>query len=354
MDLRPAIGWHAGGKAVDGRILQLLRAIAHSGSLRQAVAAVGLSYRHAWGMIGALEAEMGERLVMLERGRGATLTVLGARLVAADERLRRRLEPQLSRHAVAAGRESGDGPCAAANRLVLHASHDVALAILRDRMVATGALALDLHFHGSLDSLAALARGQCDVAGFHVPEAAGPGALLDRYRPWLTTKTLRLVQFATREQGLMVAKGNPLGIATLADLARTGARFVNRQAGSGTRLLFDHLLAAHRVRPARIDGYQVEEFTHAAVAATVASGMADAGFGIEAAARKHDLDFVPVASERYFLAARAAAWKRSGPAALLGALRGKALQDLLRELPGYAPPPSLDLVTVDDALGDAA
>jgi molybdate-binding protein len=100
----------------------------------------------------------------------------------------------------------------------------------------------------------------------------------------------------------------------------------------------------------QINGYQFEEFTHAAVAATVASDMADAGFGIEAAARQQKIDFVAIATERYYLAARAATWSRPGPAALLDALRAGALKKVLKNMPGYTLPQSLDLLAIHDAL----
>src|SRR5690606_29958892 len=132
---------------------------------------------------------------------------------------------------------------------------------------------------------------RCELVGFHVPELPGRGRLIEPFRPWLRSRSLRLVRLADRRQGLIVARGNPLGIATLEDLPRLQARFVNRQLGSGTRLAFDALLAAHRIRPAQINGYRHEEFTHAAVAAMIASGAADVAFGIEAAAAQHALSF---------------------------------------------------------------
>ena len=105
-----------------------------------------------------------------------------------------------------------------------------------------------------------------------------------------------------QHQGLIVAKGRVRGVRRLADLAKLGLRFVNRERGSGTRLLFDALLAAEGLTPARIKGYEHEEFTHMATAATVRAGMADAAFGIEAAARTHGLGFVPFVNEHYYLA----------------------------------------------------
>ena len=228
----------------------------------------------------------------------------------------------------------------------MQASHDLALGKLRELLASGRDCELELHFQGSLDCLAALARGQCDMAGFHVPDTTGRNALLDQYRPWLKSRALRLVHFATRQQGLIVARGNPLRIRTLADLVDKKARFVNRQPGSGTRLFLDHLLATHKIRPARINGYQLEEFTHAAVAATIASGMADAGFGIEAAARQHGLDFVPLATERYYLAGRSGTLSRPGPRALLAALDSNAFRAILRDLPGYTAPQTLQILDV--------
>lgn len=349
MKLQPAVHWRLAGRDLDARVLPLLRAVARSGSLTQAVAAVGLSYRHAWGLISDFEAALGQRVLASARGRGAQLTPLGAQLVATEERLQRQLQPKFRQFTATMDRALAAGERSASHSLTLQASHDMALARLREQLAARGCV-IELHFQGSLDCLAALARGQCDLAGFHVPDTSGRNVLLDQYRPWLKTRTLRLLHFVTRKQGLMVAKGNPLRIATLADLARSKARFVNRQPGSGTRLFFDHLLAAHKLRPSQINGYQFEEFTHAAVAATIASGMADAGFGIEAAARQHKIDFVPVASERYFLAARATTWTRPGPAALLAALHDGALGKALKDLPGYTLPRHFDLLTIHDAL----
>lgn len=350
MKLRPVLQWQLDDHKLDARLLPLLRAIARSGSLKQAVGAVGLSYRHAWGLLGQFESALGQPLVDLQRGRGAQLSPLGEKLLATEDRLKQQLDTRFTSLGTGIGQMLADSPNAAGNKVVVRASHDMALGKLRDRLAASRRCNLEVHFQGSLDCLAALAHGQCDLAGFHVPDTSARNTLLDQYRPWLGTRTLRLVHFATRTQGLIVAKENPLGIKTLADLVRAKARFVNRQPGSGTRLFFDHLLAAHKIRPAQIDGYRLEEFTHAAVAATIASGMADAGFGIEAAAQQQSIDFVPIATERYFLATRASTWARPGPAALLDALRAGALKKVLDSMPGYTLPQSFDLLAIHDAL----
>jgi putative molybdopterin biosynthesis protein len=146
------------------------------------------------------------------------------------------------------------------------------------------------------------------------------------------------VHLVTRTQGLFLAKGNPKNIRSFANLARPGVVFINRQRGSGTRLLIDQLLEEAGVDFQRLDGYQTEEFTHAAIAAYVASGMADAGFGVEPPARQFNLDFIPVAKERYFLICRDETLALPEAQELVELLRGQAFRSLISGLPGYSAP----------------
>ena len=131
------------------------------------------------------------------------------------------------------------------------------------------------------------------------------------------------------------------------DLAERGLRFVNRQRGSGTRLLIERHLAAEGVSPASVAGYATEEYTHAAVAATVASGGADAGFGLRAAAAEYGLTFVPLVRERYFIAVRAADVAKPAIAALIAMLRRPALSRIVARLPGYRARAAGSIVDVD-------
>jgi putative molybdopterin biosynthesis protein len=155
---------------------------------------------------------------------------------------------------------------------------------------------------GSLGGLVALRDGLCHLAGCHLldPESG------DYTLPWiervLPAEELRVVRLVQREQGLIVAPGNPLGVGGLGDLPRV--RYVNRQRGAGTRVLLDHELSRAGIETASVDGYEREEPTHLAVAAAVAAGRADAGLGVMAAARAFGLDFVPVASEPFDLVMR--------------------------------------------------
>lgn len=154
---------------------------------------------------------------------------------------------------------------------------------------------------GSLGGLTALRDGLCHVAGSHLlyPET-GEYTLpyLERLLPGREVSVVRLVH---REQGLIIAPGNPTGTTSIEDVAERGLRYVNRQRGAGTRMLLDFELSRRGILPEAIVGYQREEHTHLAVAATVAAGRADCGLGVLAAARAFGLDFIPVAQEPYDL-----------------------------------------------------
>ena len=143
------------------------------------------------------------------------------------------------------------------------------------------------------------------------------------------------MRFADREQGLIVAHGNPKKLDSMADVARKRAHFVNRQKGAGTRTLVDRMLRDAGIAPERIHGYGTEEYTHLAVAATIATGRADAGLGVRAAASQFGLGFVPLVEEHYWLAIRERTLESSTAQQLLRGLAGKQLSRLARRLPGY-------------------
>jgi putative molybdopterin biosynthesis protein len=138
-----------------------------------------------------------------------------------------------------------------------------------------------------------------------------------------------------RDQGLIVAAGNPLGLAGIDDLARAGVRYVNRQRGAGTRVLLDHELGRRGIAPAAISGYAREEHTHLAVAAAIAAGRADAGLGILAAARAFGLDFVPVTREPYDLVLAAETLEDPVTAPFWALLEQPAFRAAVEALGGY-------------------
>ena len=337
MKLVPRLTWAVATtppSPLPERLIPLLEAIARTGSLAHAVAQSGISYRTGWGLLHASSALVGVALVQTARGRGATLTAAGRRLVdaaAAASRRVARLAPSL---AIELGGEPPRRRRAGGGRLRIAASHDLALAALRDELAARG-LGLDLRFVGSLTALEELAQGRADAAGFHV--VVGPGARDARapFLRFLSPRRDRLIRVVDREQGLILQRGNPARVRNLRDIAQRGLRFVNRQRGSGTRLLIDRRLATDGIAPEALSGYANEEYTHVAVAATVASGGADAGFGLRAAAAEYGLAFVPLVHERYFLAVHAADLDKPALARLVDALRGPALARIVARLPGY-------------------
>jgi putative molybdopterin biosynthesis protein len=154
---------------------------------------------------------------------------------------------------------------------------------------------------GSLGGLTALRDGLCHVAGSHLLDPATGEYTLPYVEKLLPGRDVAVVRLVHRDQGLIVATGNPTGTTGVEDVVSRGLRYVNRQRGAGTRMLLDHELAQHGIEPDAIEGYRREEHTHLAVAAAVAAGRADCGLGVLAAARAFGLDFVPVAREPYDL-----------------------------------------------------
>lgn len=315
------------------RLLLLLSALLENSALRTAAASAEMSYRAAWGLLRRCEDELGLPLVVMERGRGTRLTPLGESLVEIDGAARLALGDvhatwEARMHDVLTPVLQAAKPA----RLHLVASHDLALA---DWIEHGRRVALDVDWKGSEEALAALGRGECDLAGFHVPKAWTEAQLFSWLGRWLKPKLHVCTPVMRRQQGLLVARGNPLGLRSLSDVAKKGARLVNRQRGSGTRGLIDQLLAANGIDASSMDGYTHEEFTHEAVAATVAAGFADAGFGIKAAAARYDLDFVPIVRECYGLALRQSVADSDSGRALLLRLGGNTFRQRLNALPGY-------------------
>ena len=336
------------GDELDQQLFPVLQAIHDAGKLTLAAEKAGLSYRHAWNLIGRWSTFFGSPLVNLERGRGTTLTPLGEKLLWAEQRINARLAPQLESLASELNLEISKLVTTARSTLRIHASHGFAVAKLPELLRAHSLIQLDLRYLGAQESLASVARGACEFGGFHVPEGPMGEQALTQYAKWLQPDKQKLICLVTRTQGLFLAKGNPKNIRSVADLGRPGITFINRQRGSGTRLLVDQLLEEAGVDFQRLPGYQTEEFTHAAVAAYVASGMADAGFGVEPPARQFNLDFIPVAKERYFLICRDETLQLPEAQELVGLLRGPAFTDLISGLPGYSAPRAGEVTGINE------
>jgi molybdate transport repressor ModE-like protein len=327
LDITPRIALRVGGDSLDlSELARLLAALEAAPRVSAAARALGMSYRSAWGKVVRAERLLGVALVERVKGHGSQPTAAGAALARAGARFEREAARRLATPAESIAEVLDSLRDAARGTLGLAASHDL---LLQEALSAGEASGLNVRFVGSELALAALERGESDLAGFHLPEPLAP----PRARPAPFHDARLFVEpVMRREQGLIVARGNPLRVRDVADLARTGLRFVNRQRGAGTRAWLDRLIAERGLRPGQIHGYEQEEFTHFAVAAAVAAGAADAGFGLRAAALQFGLDFVPVGTEVYYLAGQRPHAASAAVKGLVRALRARA-----RETPGYGP-----------------
>ncbi|MBA4743239.1 MAG: helix-turn-helix transcriptional regulator [Azoarcus sp.] len=330
-------------------LLALLAVVDELGQIEQACAQLGVSYRHGWGLLRTGEEVFGSPLVSKARGRGTTLTALGKKLLWADKRIAARLAPTLDSLASELEAELLKSIEHKDQILRINASHGFAVETLRGFLVNDD-IPVDLKYRGSLDSVASLARGDCDVAGFHVPLGEFESAAWAQYRKWLRPRKHRLIHLAERQQGLFVLPGNPKNITGLADLTREDVAFVNRQPGSGTRILLDLLLEARKIDSSRIRGFQNSELTHAAVAAYIASGMADVGFGVRTAAHRFKLDFIEIARERYFIACNASAMKSAAVRGMLDIMQREDFHAAVAALPGYDGREAGLVMTPDEAI----
>ena len=324
----------ADGRSLPPRLLDLLAQVQAHGSLSSACQKSGTSYRHAWDLIRQGEAMFGTELLQMERGRGSRLTPLGEKLTWADQRIQARLAPGLESLSSELEREIESVLRTEPVSLRVHSSHGFSIEILFELMKAHG-IAFDRQYVSSLEAPAALRDRVCDVAGFHIPLGSLERRALEHYRRWMDPARHVVIDMATRRQGLMVAAGNPLKIYDPHDLLRSDVRFINRERNSGTRFLLEGLMAEAGIDVDHVNGFEHGEFTHAAVAAYVASGMADVGFGLETPARRFKLDFLPLANERYFLMCDSETLGQPVMQQVLAILRGPDFRARVDDLPGY-------------------
>ncbi len=349
MEIKLNFNWQIAQHDLDPVLFQLLSSIQREGSLQQAIKQANVSYRFAWGLLNKWQKIIGQPLVIMERGRGATLSAVGEKLLTSSQKLTARFAPELDNVATQFKREfetilsSQSSP-----RLNIFASHGLAISALRDLMHQQSEVKLDLHFYGSLESIRALEEGQCDIAGFHIPTGSIAKKIAPQYLQLLDPKKHQLIYVVKRNQGLMVKHGNPKNIVTMNSLTESGVEFINRQKDSGTRLLFDQLLSLENIKPTDINGYNNEEYTHMAVAAMIASGVADVGFGIAPMAEKFNLEFLPLVWEHYCLAVPLSLSNDPHLTQIISILQSQAFQQKLSGFAGYDISRSGQVVSFDD------
>ena len=342
---------------VRNPLIDLLQAVSTHGSISAGARDLGLSYRHVWGELKRWEQALGHELVVWEKGQSARLTEFGAKLMWAERQAQARLAPQIEALRAELERSFAVAFDDSAHVVTLYASHDDALSALREHALQQPSasdqpqLHLDIRFTGSLDAIRALNEGRCVMAGFHTLLHTGPKTLTERaYKALLKPGLHKIIGFAQRTQGLMVAKGNPLKLQSLQDVAQQGARFANRNIGTGTRVVLDDLLAQAGMTANQLAGYEHTEPSHAAVAHAVASGQFEVGLGIAAAAQQAGLGFVPLAEERYHLVCLKSALQQPGIQTLLQLLKTPAWQEKITQIAGYTPLQSGEVLSMRKVL----
>ncbi len=224
------------------------------------------------------------------------------------------------------------------NTLMVIGSHDITIDLLADEIGKRGHnIRISSGNVGSLGGLIALRRGICHVAGSHLLDTETGEYNLSYIRRYLKGVKVSVFHLVLRDQGLIMARGNPKGIKSIDDLQQEGISFVNRQAGSGTRVLLDYKLAQQGIKPQSIRGYDHEEFTHMAVAVDVLSGAADCGVGIYAAAKALGLDFIPMEKEQYDLVLPSSVLDNPRIQLLLETVRSREFKERVLALGGYDP-----------------
>jgi molybdate transport repressor ModE-like protein len=350
IEIEPVWRFKREGEATSNlMMLDLLHEIRMTGKISRAADRAGLSYRHAWNLIEKWSAFFEVPLVERKRGSGTSLTPFGDKLVWAGQRLQARLGPQLQNLSQELETEINQLLPRRPSIIRVHASHGFAVSKLRELLIREENLEVDLRYVTNQNSLVSLANDGCDMAGMHLPQGELRKRSIAATRGWLIPSVHRVIGLVTREMGLMVKRGNPFRITSLAQLLDRSVRFVNRDPDSGTRLLFDQLLAQQGLDGATINGYEHVEFTHAAVAAYVASGMADVSFGVEAAARQFDLDFVQLVTEDYFFVCRKQLLELEVMKRVLSIMRGEEFQAAISQLPGYKLKDAGSVKTVKEA-----
>ncbi len=344
------------GADVHNALFELLHALETSGSIKGAAQAMGQSYRHVWGSIRQWETALGQALIIWHKGRRSVLTDYSRRLIWAERQARVRMTPHLEALRAELGQVLREAADTRLQFLNVAASHDLAMGRLQELAGDQGLFHMKLRFTGSEQALRDLNEGVCELAGFHVPRLSRNSDVFKAaLGPHLRPGEHKLISSHRRVQGWMTRReplqGMPSPLDGWARLRQPHTRLVNRQPGSGTRLLLDHLCMEQGLNADAIAGYHsCIEHTHVAVAAMIAGGTADIGLGVEAVAHDFGLAFEPLVEEDYFLVCLKEQLER-GPVQRLRHLLAQPSWALeLQALPGCAAERPGDVLSLVQAL----
>lgn len=318
------------------QLMAIFTAVEKVGNLSAAAKLCALSYRHVWGLVRKAEQAFDVLLIETSRRKGSKLTEFASQMLYKYHALNDEAHTELKKLEQAFSQ--GLNELYAGEHLVLrlYASHGFAVeGLLQHNTRSDYKAALELHYRTGSEALAYLLKGECDIAGFQIPTGQYQAAALEHYSQYFRSNEILLIFLAKRNVGLFVQKGNPLGIHDIAQLIQPKVRVVNRQPGSGSRYLMRLMLERQSVDADLVLNYGATEFTHMAVAAHIASGMADVGFGIETAAWRCGLDFISLGAERYFFAFHRNRVNSEAIQDFLSLVRSVDYKQYIQDLAGY-------------------
>ena len=321
-------------ESIDPVLFVLLRYLKNDHKLTKAAEHANISYRHAWNVLKKWNLQLGKPLVKQVKGQGTQLTELGEKFVWAENLIEANLTPSISNLTSTINLEINGLLGQNEELLRIHASHGYAIDVIPNlnREDST----IDIKYMGSAEAIEDLMNDQCEIAGFHIcTEPSIRKKIVSKHFQTLAESDVVVITMVLRQQGFIVQKNNPKSIHQLSDLFNNNIEFINRQKSAGTRILLDELLAINAFEKNDINGYSNEEYTHTAVAAHVASGAADVGFGIEYAAKKFNLDFIPVISEQYVLACKQESLIKNNIQLLIDNIKSHTFAEKICQLPGY-------------------
>jgi len=302
-------------------LTSLLKDIEHGKTLMSACKKMGLSYRNVWQKLNEVEQALGFKLMDRVRGHGSQLSEYAQYLIQFTD--------DFDQKTLRLGQTSLSHLEEGFTQFRVKAKKQWRLASSSDPIIQKSVMDIggfELMTAGSGEALERLLNYEVDIAGFHVSDPHSSKIISKR----LQKEGMHIVPVMKRVQGLMVAKGNPLNITSIKDLLRPKMRFINRQKGSGTRLLLDTILSKEGINPYGIHGYQNEEFTHSAIAMSILAKRADVGMGVKSVAIENGLDFIQVKDELFFLAMGEGLSANKDLAKLI-----RKIRSLSGETPGY-------------------